>query len=266
MKHITLHGLDIHCVDRGAGRVVLLVHGFPLDHNMWNAQIDALAAGYRVIAPDLPGLGRSAAGGAEAVGMEQFADDLAALLDALGIAEPVVLCGLSMGGYIAFQFWKQYPARLRALVLCDTRAAADSPEAARLRLITAERVLREGPAVVVEAMLPRLLAPATPQQQPELVEAVRGMMAGCDPRGIAAALRGMARRPDSTPLLPAINCPTLLIVGERDVISPPAEMAAMARAIRGARLVTIAGAGHLSPMERPAEVSAAILQFVDGLA
>jgi pimeloyl-ACP methyl ester carboxylesterase len=92
------------------------------------------------------------------------------------------------------------------------------------------------------------------------------MMAGCDPRGIAAALRGMARRPDSTPLLPAINCPTLLIVGERDVISPPAEMAAMARAIRGARLVTIAGAGHLSPMERPAEVSAAILQFVDGLA
>ena len=113
---------DLYHVDRGAGRVVLLVHGFPLDHSMWNAQIESLAPHYRVIAPDLPGFGRSPAGSDEAAGMEQFAADLAALLDRLAIDEPVVICGLSMGGYIALQFWKQYAARLRGLILCDTRA------------------------------------------------------------------------------------------------------------------------------------------------
>ena len=147
--------------------------------------------------------------------MAQFADDLAALLDALGISEPVVLCGLSMGGYIAFQFWRRHAARLRGLILCDTRAAADTPEAAAARAVMAERVLREGPAPLVETMLPRVLGETTRRQRPDLVENVRRMMMAADPRGIAAASRGMAERPDMTASLPQIRCPTLVVVGSR---------------------------------------------------
>ena len=130
--------------------------------------------------------------------MEQFADDLAAWLDALAIREPVVFCGLSMGGYIAFQFWRRFAARLRGLILCDTKAVADTPEGAAARQSTAERVLREGTAPVVEAMLPKLLAESTERQRPELVERLRSMIAAGNPQGIAAAARGMAERPDMT--------------------------------------------------------------------
>ena len=170
-----------------------------------------------------------------------------------------------MGGYVGWAFWRKHRARLRGLILCDTRATADSPEAADARRQTADRVLRDGPAFLVEAMLPRLLAPATLQGNPRLLSQLRGMMAGGDARGIAAVTRGMAQRPDATSLLPAIDCPTLLIVGCQDVISPPDEMEALARAIPGARLVEIRGAGHLSPMEQPEQVNAAMLQFLTAL-
>ncbi len=262
MDSITLGGVELRYVDRGSGQTILLVHGFPLHHGMWNGQIALLEHQYRVIAPDLRGFGRSGAGQEETVSMEQMADDLAALLDTLGIGEPVVFVGLSMGGYIAFAFWRKYRAKLRGLVLCDTRAAADTPEAAAARLQTALDVLRDGPAVLVEAMLPRLLAPATLAGDQRLVGELRSMMVAGDRRGLAAALRGMAQRPDATPLLPAINCPTLLVVGREDAIASPAEMGAMARAIPGARLVEIPAAGHMAPLEQPDAVNAALLQFL----
>ena len=195
--------------------------------------------------------------------MEQFADDLAGLLDALEIAEPVVLCGLSMGGYIALQFWRKYAARLRGLILCDTRAAADPPEAAAARLVMAERVLREGPAPLVDSMLPRVLGETTRQKRPQLVEAVRRMMMAASPQGIAAALRGMAERPDMTAALGEIRCPTLVLVGAEDVASTPAEMRGMAQAIPGAKFVEIPAAGHLSPLENPPAFNAAMLEFVE---
>ncbi len=265
MDWITIGGVDLRYVDCGRGPAVLLVHGFPLDHGMWNGQIAALSPQYRVLAPDLRGFGRSAAGSEEAITMERHADDLAALLEALAIGEPVVLCGLSMGGYIALAFWKKHRARLRGLILCDTRAGADTPEAAAARRQTAERVLQDGPAMLGESMLPRLLAPQTLQDNPPLVGLLRDMIAASQARGLAAALRGMAQREDFTPLLPAIDCPTLLLVGQQDAISPPAEMATMARAIPAARLVEIPAAGHLAPLEQPAAVNAAMLQFLAGL-
>ncbi len=259
-----VNGVDLFYVDRGAGSAVLLVHGFPLDHSMWQAQIDDLAADCRVIAPDLRGFGRS--GVTEGtVRMEQFADDLAALLDALGVTDPIVLCGLSMGGYIAFQFWRRHAARLRGLVLCDTRAVADTPAAADGRREMAARVLREGPSPLVESMLPRLFVPATLRERPDLVERIRGVMMGHDPRGLAAALLGMAERPDVTRWLGSITCPTLVLVGGEDVISPPTEMRGLAQAIPGAPLVEIAGCGHMSPVERPAEVTAAMREFFAAL-
>ena len=261
MKTQTVGTVQLAFVDAGEGMPLLLIHGFPLDHAMWNAQIDALAAHCRVVAPDLRGFGASGVTPGK-VTMEQFAADLASLLDALGIGGRVVVCGLSMGGYVAWQFWCQYAARVRALILCDTRAAADAPEVAAGRLATADRVLREGPGVLVEAMMPKLLAPSTAAGSPELAEALRRVIERTDPRGIAAALRGMAERPDVTARLGEITCPALVIVGAEDAISTPQEMGTIARAIPGARLVEISGAGHMSPVERPQQVSAAIVEFL----
>jgi 3-oxoadipate enol-lactonase len=265
MIKISVNGTELWCVDRGAGLPLLLVHGFPLDHTMWTAQIDELSSKYRVIAPDLRGLGRSRGNQMPKVTMAQFADDLAALLDSLGIAEPVVFCGLSMGGYIAFQFWRKYASRLRGLILCDTRATADSPEIAAGRHIVAKRVLSEGPTPLVESMMPRLFAEMTRLQDPQIIESLRNVMMSNDPRGIAAAALGMAERPDMTAELKQVCCPTLVIVGENDVISPPSAMRAIADAIPGSKFVQIPEVGHMAPMEAPAEVNAAISEFLAGL-
>lgn len=261
MKTQIVNGVELAFVDRGTGPPVLLVHGFPLDHSMWDAQIDALSEKYRVIAPDLRGFGRSTVTDG-AVAMEQFADDLAALLDALEIDESITFCGLSMGGYVAWAFWRKYRTRLRGLILCDTRATGDTPEVAAGRREMAEHVLREGPALLVEGMTPKLFGRTTMTDRPDIVDSLRRVMFGTDPCGIAAAARGMADRPDVTAELGRIDCPTLLVVGRQDAISTPDEMRAIARAIPGARLVEIAGAGHMSPLEKPAEVSAAMMDFL----
>jgi 3-oxoadipate enol-lactonase len=253
-------------IDRGQGPTVLLVHGFPLDHTMWDPQIEALAERYRVIAPDLRGFGQSPLGTGDAsqgVTMEQYADDLAELLDALKIAGPIVLAGLSMGGYIAWQFVRKYPGRLRALVLLDTRAAADSEEARAGRLKMAENVAEWGSARVAEMMGPRLFSERAFQQRPEIIAAVRRVVENTSPAAIAAAQRGMAARPDVTNLLPTIRVPTLVMVGDRDVISPPAEMQAIAAAIPHAQFVVIPHAGHMTTLENPAAANQALARFLD---
>jgi pimeloyl-ACP methyl ester carboxylesterase len=264
MKRLTVQGIELATVDRGAGLPLLLVHGFPLDHTMWEAQIEALGQRHRVIAPDLRGFGASGLPDGK-VTMDQFADDLAGLLDGLGAAEPVVFCGLSMGGYIAWRFWRRHRDRLRGLILCDTRASADSPETAANRLALAERVLREGPLPVADAMVPNLTAEITAKTRPEVAEALRRMILANRPHGIAAASRGMAERMDMTSMLHQIDCPTLVLVGRNDAISTPAEMRSIAEAIPDARLVEISAAGHMSPMENPAEVNAAIGAFLADL-
>jgi pimeloyl-ACP methyl ester carboxylesterase len=264
VKSFSVNGADLWCLERGAGLPLLLVHGFPLDHTMWTGQVESLAPHCRVVAPDLPGFGRSPAKSDKAT-MEQFADDLAALLDALEIREPVVFCGLSMGGYIALQFCRKYAARLAGLILCDTRATADTPEAAAARQTMAARVLRDGVAPLVETMLPKLFAETTRQRQPHVIEGLRTVLEGGNPRGIAAAARGMAERPDMTAALAEIRCPMLVIVGQEDAISPPAEMGGIARAIPGAKFVVIPAAGHMSPLENPIAVNAAIAEFVSTL-
>jgi pimeloyl-ACP methyl ester carboxylesterase len=156
-----------------------------------------------------------------------------------------------MGGYIGWQFVRKYPQRVGRLVLCDTRAAADSPEAARGRETTAQKVLAHGAQVVADAMLPKLVCDSTRADQPQVVDAVRQTIERTDPTAIAAALRGMAVRPDVTSMLPGIKVPTLVLVGEEDAITPAAEMKAMAAAIPGAHFVVIPAAGHLSPLENP---------------
>jgi 3-oxoadipate enol-lactonase len=265
VKSLSLGGTKLYCDDRGQGLPVLFVHGFPLDHTMWAGQLDVISSQHRTIAPDLRGFGLSRSTGvppALRFTMEQFADDLAEMLDALRIDEPIVYCGLSMGGYIAFQFWRKYAERLRGLILCDTRAGADAAEAAAARRAMADRVLAEGPAPLVDTMLTRLFAEATQRGRPEMVEALRRVMTANSPEGIAAATRGMALRPDMTASLGQIRCPTLVLVGRQDAISPPAEMREIAKAISGAKFVEIPDAGHLAPLENPAAVNAAILDFL----
>jgi len=266
LRQVSIGSASLSVADCGRGPPLLLVHGFPLDHAMWRGQIAALAARMRVMAPDLRGFGGSSgvAPGA-ATTMEQFADDLAALLDAMGVAEPVVFCGLSMGGYIAWPFVRKHGARVRGLILCDTRAAADAPAAAAARLENARRVMEEGPGILAGAMLPKLFSAKTLETRPELVASVRATILAAQPAGVAAALRGMAQRPDATPWLPAIDCPTLVVVGAEDVLTPPDQMVAMAAGIPGARVAIVPEAGHMAPLERPDAVNAAIAEFLDGL-
>ncbi|MGA2797049.1 MAG: alpha/beta fold hydrolase [Thermoguttaceae bacterium] len=261
MKTFSLNGTNLSFVDRGAGAAILFVHGFPLDHSMWDGQIEALSARYRVIAPDLRGFGQS--GVSEGVvTMDQFAGDLAALFDFSGI-DKVILCSLSMGGYIALEFWRKYAKRLRALILCDTRVVSDAPEAAANRFVVAERVLREGSNTVADAMIPKLFDPITLEKRPDLVEKIKQVINRTDPRGIAAAARGMAQRADFTADLPRIGCPALVIVGHSDAISPAAEMQAFSKAIPNAEFKIIPQAGHMAPLEQPQAVNAAIERFLE---
>lgn len=245
----------------GASRAPLLfVHGFPLTRSMWQAQRQPLGG----IFPDLRGFGSSrfATTAPGMVTMEEFADDLCALLDRQQIAR-VTLCGLSMGGYIAWQFVRKYPDRLQSLILCDTRAVADSAEGAAGRRKTADDVVVQGPGMVAEAMLPKLLSPRTAERQPDVVALMRDTILAQDPVGIAAALRGMAARPDASALLPGIRLPTLVIVGEDDKIATPDEMRGIAEAIPGATFVIIPDAGHMSPLENPAAFNLAVQKFLE---
>jgi pimeloyl-ACP methyl ester carboxylesterase len=250
--------------DAGRGRPLVLLHAFPLSRAMWPSQLAELAHDGRVIAPDLRGFGgTSPFAGPPA--LEQMADDVAALLDALGVREPVVLGGLSMGGYVALAFVRRHAARLRGLILADTRAEADSAEgkANRDRLIA---FARAHPARdVVEQMLPKLLGEATRTRHPEVVEEVRRIGSAQTAEGIIGALEAMRDRPDSTALLRRVAVPTLVVVGGEDALTPPALAEAMVGALPDARLATVEWAGHLSNLEQPGAFNEAVRSFLRAL-
>ena len=264
LKRIEITEATLSVLDVGEGSPILFVHGFPLDHTMWREQVAELSRDFRCVVPDLRGFGQSTVTEGT-VTMEQFADDLAALLDALAITEPVVLCGLSMGGYIAWQFARRHAARLKGLILCDTRAVPDTAEAAANRRKLADDVVRTGPELVANAMLPKLFSDRETSRRTELKDELRRVMLATDPRGIAAASRGMAERADAQPWLATINCPALLLVGEQDVISTPAEMSEIASALPHATFRVIPDAGHLAPLENPQATNEAIRSFLTEL-
>jgi pimeloyl-ACP methyl ester carboxylesterase len=255
-----VNGVRLFYEDRGQGPAMLFVHGFPLNSAMWQPQIEYLSSAqsaYRVIVPDLRGFGASAVPEGPYL-METFADDLAALLDTLGLNQ-VVLGGLSMGGYIAFACMRRYAERVRALVLCDTRSAADSAEAQAGRETNAQLVEREGVGALVDKMLPALLAP---QASGDVQSYVRAIALRNDPKGIAGALRGMARRADATDLLPQIRVPTLIVVGAQDSLTPPDVAHAMQSSIPNSWVVEIPAAGHVPPLENPTAFNAALRAFL----
>jgi pimeloyl-ACP methyl ester carboxylesterase len=259
---VCVNGVDLEVQDEGSGPGILFIHGFPLDRRIWRHQVEHLD-GWRRIAPDLRGMGRSQAP-AGGYSMESYATDLALLLDALGV-ERAVLSGLSMGGYIAFDFLRRFPERVAGLVLMDTRAEADSDEGRRNRDAMIAAVRERGAVAVVEAMLPKLLAPATASRCPELVSEVRAMMEATPVQGIVGALEAMRDRPDSTALLSGLQgLPALVVVGEADAITPPEVARVMAERLPQADLVVVPEAGHLSPLEQPAWVTARLREFLAG--
>ncbi len=257
--------MDLAYADEGPGPVVVLLHGFPLSRAMWDEQLAGIGSIYRVIAPDLRGFGESPV--PEGVyTMDAMADDVVELLETLEIMGPVVIGGLSMGGYIALSLAVRYPTRVRGLILMDTRAGADTPEAAEGREATARAVLAaDSTAALSATMLPRLFSKMSLEQRPERVEPMKAVIERTAPIGVAGALRGMAIRPDRRGDLAKIAVPTLVIVGADDTITPPAEAQAMAEAIPNARLEVIPDAAHMAPYENHAAANAAILQFLQSL-
>jgi 3-oxoadipate enol-lactonase len=262
MKQISVGSAKLSVYTGGErGHHLLLVHGFPLNHTMWRPQIDFFIDHCRVIAPDLRGFGNSDVVPGVST-MEQMADDLNAVLDQLGVHDKVIFCGLSMGGYVAWQFWRKYKHRVMAMILCDTRACADTEDAAAGRRKLAAATLKDGPEAAAKVMLPKMFAAATWDEQPQLVERVREMMHSASPEGIAAALEGMAIRPAVYDLLPTIDVPSLVIVGEHDAISTADEMRGIADAIPDAVWVQVPNAGHLANLENPQVVNEAIAEFI----
>jgi 3-oxoadipate enol-lactonase len=259
-RRFTVNGVTLAVEVRGEGPAVLFVHGYPFDRSIWSHQVAALD-GYRRIAPDLRGMGGSDAPDL-GYSMAIYAADLAALLDVLGVEE-VVLCGLSMGGYIAFEFLRRWRRRVRGLVLMDTRAEADTADGRKARDASSALARDKGAEAVTEALLPKVLGRSTRTGASLTVERVRGMMSSTPVPGLVGALAAMRDRPDSTPLLAELTgLPTLILVGEEDELTPPEVARAMADRIPGARLVTVPGSGHLPPVERPVETTRALQEFL----
>jgi pimeloyl-ACP methyl ester carboxylesterase len=262
----SINGIELGYDDHGVGQPVIFLHAFPLNRNMWTSLTTALLneQHFRLVTLDWRGFGESNLHDRVST-MEQFADDVAALMDTLGMQQ-AILCGLSMGGYAAFAFLRKYPERVRGLVLSDTRPGADTAEAKANREQVARLVEEQGIDPFADLQIPKLLSVYTRQHHSEIELRVRQMINAATPAGIAAASRGMAQRADSADLLATITCPTLVVVGEHDSLTPPAVAHAYAHSIPGAQIAIIPLAGHLSNLEQPDAFLEAVRPFLISLA
>jgi pimeloyl-ACP methyl ester carboxylesterase len=249
--------------EHGQGDPIVLLHAFPLNGGMWEPQASALKDEYRVVIPDYPGFGKSSYSPVRP-DIDYFAENVRKLLDELEL-DRVVLGGLSMGGYVAFACLRLFPERISALILANTRPDPDSEEARENRDNMARRVSEDGIEVLVEMQMERLLSPNTLENNQEVVDKVETLMLESSPDGVVAALGAMRDRPNSKPLLPKIEVPTLVVGGEEDAISSPEVMGEMAASIPGSIHHTISGAGHLSNMEAPEEFNDVLRNFLTKL-
>ena len=252
-------GQAVDVREAGSGPALVLVHGYPLDGAMWSGVARTLAVRFRVLKPDLPGRGENPV--AASGDIEGYGDFLEALVKTL--PSPVGLAGFSMGGYVALALLRRQPENVRAVALVDTRAEADDEEGRKKRDEAIATVRSEGVAKIADGMVPRLLSEAALANR-DLVERVRRVILRQKPETVASDLSAMRGRRDATDLLAGLGRPTLVLVGEKDALTPPALSERMAAAIPGAKLVTIPGAGHLTPMERPGAVAAALGEFFAG--
>lgn len=245
------------------GRVqgtLLLIHAFPMNARMWEGQLKCADAGWRVLAPQLRGFD-GGDGDPAARSMDDYAGDLIDLLDGLHVREAVV-GGLSMGGYIAFALFRHAARYFRGLILADTRPQADTPAAVQGRNEMLALVRDKGTGAVTDQMLPRLLGETTRRERPDIVEQTRALMLANSPEAVAGAIVALRDRPDSTSVLATIRCPTLIVVGDEDTITPPELSEGMQHAIAGSELAVIRRAGHLANLEQPEEFNTALARFL----
>jgi 3-oxoadipate enol-lactonase len=255
----SVNGARIAYDDIGGGEPVVFLHAFPLNRTMWAPQTSALAAEWRSLTIDLRGFGESPA--LAPFTMDRYADDVVAVLDHAGIDHATIV-GLSMGGYVAFALWRRAADRVRALVLADTRATADSPDTIERRRELIALARSDGASAVADRQLIGLLGKTTRERRPEVIATARMIAESATVDGIVGALEAMIARPDSTATLGTITVPTLFIAGEEDVITPPKEARAMRDAVLGSRLEILSRAGHLSNLEAPAAFNIVLSEFL----
>jgi pimeloyl-ACP methyl ester carboxylesterase len=248
--------------ENGKGLPVVLVHGFPLDRRIWEAQLHGLSDHHRIITVDLPGFGKSPVSGPFSA--KSLADDLRGFLKRID-ALPCVLGGLSMGGYVALAFAEYYAGDLKGLMLVDTRAEGDTPQGKEGRAAMIELARTEGSAAVADQMMPKMVSETTKKNQPAIVKKLQAIMEACPAKTIEYACAAMRDRKDYSTELGSIKTPTLVIVGEADAITPPSMAENMHRSLAGSKIAIIPRAGHMSPMEQPAAVTKAIGEFLQGI-
>jgi pimeloyl-ACP methyl ester carboxylesterase len=248
--------------DIGSGFPIVFLHGFPLNRTMWEPQVTALVSEFRCITIDMRGFGGSTV--SPPFTMDRYADDVVAVLDTLGIERAVVV-GLSMGGYVAFAMWRRHKHRIRALVLADTRAVADSVEVVEKRRGLIAAAESQGSTAVANAQIAGLMGRSTRDKRPDIYDAMHRMMAQAPAQGVIGALEALIARPDSTSTLATIDVPTLIIVGDEDVITPVKEARRLQEGIPRSRLEILKGAGHLSNVERPASFNTVMTEFLGSL-
>lgn len=263
MNQIRSADAEIFYTVMGDGPLLVLLHPFPAHHELWFPAAQALTSRYRIILPDLRGHGESDAGEGAAT-MDKHAADLARVLDDAG-AGRAVFCGVSIGGYILFEFWRRYRARIEGLILCDTRSQAETAESRAARLKSAADVLESGTEKFVDGIVQKVIGKTTLATRPDLVDGARRMMLKMSAEDVAQVQRGMAERPDSTPTLKAIDVPTLILVGEEDTLTTLADGESMRQHIPGSHLKVIPKAGHYAVWEQSEEVGKVLRQFVDSL-
>ena len=250
---------------QGTGRprgTLILIHAFPMNARMWDGQQSLAARGWRVIAPDLRGMGSGGEQDPEATSMDDYAGDVIDLLDGLHIEEAII-GGLSMGGYVTMALFRHAPRYFRGMILADTRAEADTPEGVEGRKKTMALLREKGARVLADDLEPKLLGGTTRAERPAVVSLWRELVLANSDRGMTGAITALMTRPDSTPLLSSIHCPTLIIVGDEDAITPPALSEAMHKRIAGSELVVIPKAGHMTNLETPNSFNAALGAFLD---
>ncbi len=252
-----VNGVEIAYEERGTGRPLILIHGFPFSRQMWQLQIPFLANACRVIAPDLRGFGESSGTPSTIDGL---AEDVHALIESLSLP-PVILAGFSMGGYVVFRYLARHADRVGAVMLLSTRAEADTPEGRERRYAGIERIKKEGPKAFVDEFVRALVSPRT-LATPDLLAKVRRLTDSNRVDSVIGALKAIAERPDSTPLLTTIAVPTLIVAGEEDRVIPVDSARKMQAAIKGAKSVVISGAGHVANLEEPAQFTSTLQKFL----
>jgi pimeloyl-ACP methyl ester carboxylesterase len=262
MKKVSLNGIDLAFEEMGSGsRVLLLVHGHPFDRTMWRPQLEPIARlGWRLVAPDLRGYGASGSAGDKTT-LDVFAHDLVALLDHLGI-DGAVVAGLSMGGQIVMELCRQYPERVKGILLAATFPQAETPAGRRQRLATAERLLSDGMHAYADELLPKMLAAHCIETAPEIARHVLEMMRNTRPEGAAAALRGRAERPDYAGVLERFDRPALIVAGDQDAFTTRQDADRMHALLKGSRLLWLSGVGHMPNLEQPELFNAALADFL----